>query len=157
MINTIQKSEICLITAVKTILATSTVVVKRKSTTATRSRALRRITSYRIILHLFLERIANSVINSEVPYYEDEEVQEYEPEPAEDGEQMQNGDEDADNVIVSGDPSAAAKDNAKSHKDKKIPNDQRITTPYMTKYEKARILGTRALQIRYDTALAVYT
>lgn len=23
-----------------------------------------------------------------------------------------------------------------------------ITTPYMTKYEKARILGTRALQIR---------
>lgn len=86
-----------------------------------------------------------------MPYYEDEEVQEYEPEPAEDGEQMQNGDEDAENVIVSGDPSAAAtaKDNAKSHKDKKIPNEQRITTPYMTKYEKARILGTRALQIRY--------
>lgn len=25
---------------------------------------------------------------------------------------------------------------------------ERITTPYMTKYEKARILGTRALQIR---------
>lgn len=62
---------------------------------------------------------------------------------------MQNGEEDAENVIVSGDPAAAAKDNVKSHKDKKIPNDQRITTPYMTKYEKARILGTRALQIRY--------
>lgn len=91
----------------------------------------------------------NPEAGSEVPYYEDEEVQEYEPEPAEDGEQqMQNGDEEAENVIVSGDPSAAAKDNAKSHKDKKIPNDQRITTPYMTKYEKARILGTRALQIR---------
>lgn len=29
------------------------------------------------------------------------------------------------------------------------PNTERITTPYMTKYEKARILGTRALQIRY--------
>ena len=28
-------------------------------------------------------------------------------------------------------------------------NSERITTPYMTKYEKARILGTRALQIRY--------
>lgn len=27
--------------------------------------------------------------------------------------------------------------------------DKRITTRYMTKYEKARILGTRALQIRY--------
>ena len=27
-------------------------------------------------------------------------------------------------------------------------NKLKITTPYMTKYEKARILGTRALQIR---------
>lgn len=27
-------------------------------------------------------------------------------------------------------------------------NKERVTTPYMTKYEKARILGTRALQIR---------
>lgn len=27
--------------------------------------------------------------------------------------------------------------------------NDRITTPYMTKYERARILGTRALQIRY--------
>jgi hypothetical protein len=31
----------------------------------------------------------------------------------------------------------------------KQPNKIRITTPYMTKYEKARVLGTRALQIRY--------
>jgi len=28
------------------------------------------------------------------------------------------------------------------------PNKTRITTPYLTKYERARILGTRALQIR---------
>lgn len=27
-------------------------------------------------------------------------------------------------------------------------NKERMTTPYMTKYERARILGTRALQIR---------
>lgn len=27
-------------------------------------------------------------------------------------------------------------------------NEKRITTPYLTKYERARILGTRALQIR---------
>jgi hypothetical protein len=26
---------------------------------------------------------------------------------------------------------------------------ERITTKYMTKYERARVLGTRALQIRY--------
>ncbi|KAK5070778.1 subunit common to RNA polymerases I, II, and III [Lithohypha guttulata] len=30
---------------------------------------------------------------------------------------------------------------------KKIPDDKRTTTPYMTKYERARVLGTRALQI----------
>lgn len=28
------------------------------------------------------------------------------------------------------------------------PVQERLTTPYMTKYERARILGTRALQIR---------
>ena len=33
------------------------------------------------------------------------------------------------------------------------PNKERITTPYMTKYEKARILGTRALQIRYELVI----
>lgn len=26
---------------------------------------------------------------------------------------------------------------------------EKTTTPYMTKYERARVLGTRALQIRY--------
>jgi DNA-directed RNA polymerases I, II, and III subunit RPABC2 len=44
---------------------------------------------------------------------------------------------------------AARGKSAAAPKDKKVPNDQRTTTPYMTKYEKARILGTRALQIRY--------
>jgi DNA-directed RNA polymerases I, II, and III subunit RPABC2 len=29
------------------------------------------------------------------------------------------------------------------------PNKERVTTPYLTKYERARILGTRALQIRH--------
>ena len=31
---------------------------------------------------------------------------------------------------------------------KAVAAEDRITTPYMTKYERARILGTRALQIR---------
>lgn len=53
-------------------------------------------------------------------------------------------------MVISGDPGAAAnrQSGQKGPKDKKIPNDQRSTTPYMTKYERARILGTRALQIR---------
>jgi len=32
---------------------------------------------------------------------------------------------------------------------------ERITTPYMTKYEKARILGTRALQISMNALVLV--
>ncbi|ROV99156.1 hypothetical protein VMCG_06653 [Cytospora schulzeri] len=95
----------------------------------------------------------------EEPYYDDEEPQEeyYSPE-APDVEPGENGavaDEDADNIITSGDPSAAARENSKSHKDKRIPNELRTTTPYMTKYEKARILGTRALQISMNAPVLV--
>lgn len=34
-------------------------------------------------------------------------------------------------------------------REKKIQDSKRSTTPYMTKYERARVLGTRALQIRF--------
>ncbi len=98
--------------------------------------------------------------------YENDEP-EYDPEEPEEynGEATTNGVDDIEagknpdqlrttgdrDVVVSGDPSAAAArgKSAAAPKDKKVPNDQRTTTPYMTKYEKARILGTRALQIRY--------
>ncbi|KAI9104788.1 Rna polymerase Ii complexed with Atp [Phlyctochytrium arcticum] len=36
-----------------------------------------------------------------------------------------------------------------------IPKHERMTTPYMTKYEKARILGTRALQISMSAPVMV--
>ncbi|KAI8907877.1 RNA polymerase, subunit omega/K/RPB6 [Gorgonomyces haynaldii] len=36
-----------------------------------------------------------------------------------------------------------------------IPKEQRMSTPYMTKYEKARILGTRALQISMNAPVMV--
>lgn len=87
-------------------------------------------------------------MHSDGDIYEDEPTDYFEPEVGEEGEDdMLNGDED--NIVISGDPSAAAnagKD--KSSRDKRIPDDERNTTPYMTKYERARILGTRALQIR---------
>ncbi|KAJ8603864.1 hypothetical protein CTAYLR_000331 [Chrysophaeum taylorii] len=35
------------------------------------------------------------------------------------------------------------------------PATERITTPYMTKYEKARVLGTRALQISMNAPVMV--
>ncbi|EIW87066.1 RNA polymerase Rpb6 [Coniophora puteana RWD-64-598 SS2] len=34
-------------------------------------------------------------------------------------------------------------------------NKERITTPYLTKYERARILGTRALQISMNAPVLV--
>lgn len=34
-------------------------------------------------------------------------------------------------------------------RDKRIEDSKRSTTPYMTKYERARVLGTRSLQIRW--------
>ncbi|KAF2691555.1 RNA polymerase Rpb6 [Lentithecium fluviatile CBS 122367] len=87
--------------------------------------------------------------------------EEAEPELYEDEEQPGGGQEDPEtvdqnadhNIVEGGDPSAAAaaksqqKNSVVALKSKKVPNDQRTTTPYMTKYEKARILGTRALQI----------
>ncbi|KAI9740681.1 MAG: DNA-directed RNA polymerases I II and III subunit RPABC2 [Claussenomyces sp. TS43310] len=61
-------------------------------------------------------------------------------------------------VVVSGDPAAAANKGRagdKAPQEKKIANDQRTTTPYMTKYERARILGTRALQISMNAPVLV--
>jgi DNA-directed RNA polymerases I, II, and III subunit RPABC2 len=56
------------------------------------------------------------------------------------------------NIVESGDveaqKAARALNTVKGVKDRKIPNDKRVSTPYMTKYERARVLGTRALQIR---------
>lgn len=36
-----------------------------------------------------------------------------------------------------------------------VPKDKRITSPYLTKYERARLLGTRALQISQNAPLMV--
>lgn len=101
------------------------------------------------------------ILNSGSPIYEDDEP-EYDPdEPAEpEVEHAQVDDidvgENPDQLLPTGDSSReivesgdinAAKGN-KGTKDKKIDPSERKTTPYMTKYERARILGTRALQIR---------
>src|SRR5690554_3881706 len=85
-------------------------------------------------------------------YDEDEAGAYWEEEDLRDDASQHAADDEQNNVVVSGDPSAAAlqaKAGAKALKDRKIASEDRTTTPYMTKYEKARILGTRALQIRY--------
>lgn len=69
------------------------------------------------------------------------------------GEGFEEGHEQAvngDRVVVSGDPNAGyAGKVVEQVREKKVPNEERATTPYMTKYERARVLGTRALQIRF--------
>lgn len=49
------------------------------------------------------------------------------------------------------DPSAAGA----GMRGERQPNKVRITTPYLTKYERARILGTRALQISMNAPVLV--
>ncbi|KIW65196.1 hypothetical protein PV04_07476 [Phialophora macrospora] len=57
------------------------------------------------------------------------------------------GEENAEKTVVtSGDPNQTGQ-KPSSDADKKIPDEKRTTTPYMTKYERARVLGTRALQL----------
>ena len=109
--------------------------------------------------------------NRNSPAYEDEEP-EYDPEEPEpyngedevpqidDLQAAQNPDQllatGEHGVVISGDPSAAAaKAKGLAPKDKKIQNSERTTTPYMTKYERARILGTRALQISMNAPVLV--
>lgn len=87
----------------------------------------------------------------------DDVLEDPEPEDFADQEGLE-GDEGADsyqpavngeNVVVSGDPNAGYSGKVMEQtREKKVPNDQRTTTPYLTKYERARVLGTRALQIR---------
>ncbi len=57
---------------------------------------------------------------------------------------------DASGAANSGSGGGGGKKNAVvGLREKKIAKEKRSTTPYMTKYERARVLGTRALQIRY--------
>ncbi|MCJ1394937.1 DNA-directed RNA polymerases I II and III subunit RPABC2 [Xylographa bjoerkii] len=66
---------------------------------------------------------------------------------------MVNGDSHQNNIVAIEDPNQAGGRGKKNAvvglREKKIAEDKRSTTPYMTKYERARVLGTRALQIRY--------
>lgn len=75
-------------------------------------------------------------------------------EPAEDGP-TQDADLDMHDISASQPTVNGAQANAERTGQESVgpteykkPNKVRITTPYLTKYERARILGTRALQIR---------
>ncbi len=65
-----------------------------------------------------------------------------------------NGNQDETNKQFSSDVQQQSQ-HKKSLKDLAIPKEKRATTPYMTKYERARILGTRALQISMNAPVLV--
>lgn len=62
------------------------------------------------------------------------------------------GDEDVEFVpepeVADAPAAAAAAAGAADSKSKAVDPSQRVTSRYMTKYERARLLGTRALQLR---------
>ncbi|GMM52458.1 DNA-directed RNA polymerase core subunit [Starmerella bacillaris] len=55
--------------------------------------------------------------------------------------------------VVSGQGSGGPR--LKTQQELAVPKEKRTTTPYMTKYERARILGTRALQISMNAPVLV--
>jgi len=92
----------------------------------------------------------------DVIYEPDENIEEFAPDVEIDEAAIEAravADEGDEKTVVSGDPNQPAKPS--SDADKKIPEDKRTTTPYMTKYERARVLGTRALQISMNAPVLV--
>lgn len=51
-------------------------------------------------------------------------------------------------TLVNGSVARGQPQQTQANNEPRKPNKVRITTPYLTKYERARVLGTRALQIR---------
>lgn len=76
--------------------------------------------------------------------------EEMEGQLAEDMDNAQAQQEDGQEIIPIGDGPIQSKLNAK-----KVPKSERQTTRYMTKYERARVLGTRALQISMNAPVMV--
>ncbi|OKL59696.1 hypothetical protein UA08_05289 [Talaromyces atroroseus] len=98
------------------------------------------------------------------PEYDDNEPEDFlEPDDVDvEGEEAAGAGEayqaavNGERTIISGDPNAGGgRGVMEQPREKKIPNDQRTTTPYMTKYERARVLGTRALQISMNAPVLV--
>ncbi|KAH3666665.1 hypothetical protein WICMUC_005482 [Wickerhamomyces mucosus] len=83
-------------------------------------------------------------------YQSDFEVDAQQEEVAEDGRTIVNGGHGPEEYTANGE-----QQRRKTSKELAIPKENRTTTPYMTKYERARILGTRALQISMNAPVLV--
>lgn len=88
-------------------------------------------------------------------HFSDDEFQDPEPIDAQSGEQNGLKAEDGRTIINGGYSEADAQIRVKTAKGLAIAKEDRTTTPYMTKYERARVLGTRALQISLNAPVLV--
>ncbi|CAK9441738.1 uncharacterized protein LODBEIA_P56060 [Lodderomyces beijingensis] len=105
----------------------------------------------------FNDAAENAVDFEEANYYDDDDYEEpinggEAPAKAEDGRVIINGGLGPDDAARG---EAQHQPRKKSARELAIPKEKRTTTPYMTKYERARILGTRALQISLNAPVLV--
>lgn len=93
----------------------------------------------------------------DVEHFSDEEQYDESANKASEPQEMKD---EEGRTIVTGGLGPEDYKNVESHRrktlrEKAIPKEERTTTPYMTKYERARILGTRALQISMNAPVFV--
>lgn len=88
-------------------------------------------------------------------HFSDDEFADPEPVGVSNGDDVEMKAEDGRTIISGGYTDADAQLRVKTAKALAIPKEQRTTTPYMTKYERARVLGTRALQISLNAPVLV--
>ncbi|KAK6460393.1 subunit common to RNA polymerases I, II, and III [Scheffersomyces coipomensis] len=103
----------------------------------------------------FTEGAENYDDFDQADHFSDEEFNE----PNNDDEGLNGGDygqttSDGRTIINGGDGNTVPANKVTS-KQLAIPKEKRNTTPYMTKYERARVLGTRALQISLNAPVLV--
>ncbi|ODV61748.1 DNA-directed RNA polymerase core subunit RPO26 [Ascoidea rubescens DSM 1968] len=88
------------------------------------------------------------VLEEDGDYFSDDQYAEPEEQPQKKAEERV----DVDKMEVEEDSNVNKR---KTVRDLAIPREKRTTTPFMTKYERARILGTRALQISMNAPVLV--
>lgn len=107
--------------------------------------------------------VEDNAFNEDVEHYDDfDGPDQFSDEEFNEPEQDVNGNgdvemktEDGKTIINGGYGPDQGKPRLRTAKELSIPKERRTTTPYMTKYERARILGTRALQISLNAPVLV--
>lgn len=88
-------------------------------------------------------------------HFSDDEFADPDPVSHQNGNDAEMKAEDGRTIVHGGYSEADAQVRVKTTKELAIPKEDRTTTPYMTKYERARVLGTRALQISLNAPVLV--